>query len=126
MSRIQRPPCETYEQAELRREREALANTRRAENFARGALTHWLFWQFCPSRRCRRAHACRGDVNGCFERFSGVVGEEAKVELRANIFARQRGFSPEETAHYVGAELAHHRELEARRAQDDANPPRAG
>ncbi|MGI8525119.1 MAG: hypothetical protein ACR2K5_02915 [Pseudolabrys sp.] len=86
-------------------------------------------WTICPDKRCKRASACRGDVNTCSRRCLPLVSVEDKVWLRKAVQARLAGLSPEEAVKAAIAEVEKYRTefaaLEARTAQAEEKSPEA-
>lgn len=52
------------------------------------------FWSHCERKSCRRARACRGNADRCFDRFWPLVPGDMKVWFRDALRARQAGLSP--------------------------------
>jgi hypothetical protein len=125
MSKIERLPGETKEDAKLRAQREAQAeieaNQRATDAAWRGLFTVLRLWKFCPFKRCRHACACSGDATRCYNRFWPLVPEHTKVYLRAYITASARDELPRrEAVRHAEQELARYLAMEARDAQDKA------
>lgn len=57
----------------------------------RSLCTLLKFWRICGRAGCRRARACAGDPDACFERHWPAVSEPFKVLWRAAIQARAGG-----------------------------------
>jgi hypothetical protein len=79
MSQIKPLPGETKDDARRRAQRdvgdsaELEAHQRAYDALMRTKCTHWLFWELCALKRCRRHRACGGDVERCFARFRALV-----------------------------------------------------
>jgi hypothetical protein len=72
---------------------------RRQELEGRRALcTTLLFWHICRDKRCKRAHACAGDVAACFSRFWPQVPEDIKDTIRRMIELTRDGMPQPEAA----------------------------
>jgi hypothetical protein len=64
-----------------------------------------LFWQRCEEAGCRRAHACVGELQGCFQRHFVPLPEGTKVWMRTLISTRASGKSWPEAKRIADAEL---------------------
>lgn len=119
---FKRRPGETEEDARLRRQQEWLAaepeRKRQKEAAKRKLNTGFLFWTACSHRSCRRAQACRGDVERCFNRCWPHVPEDVKVYFRTFITAISKDkLSGPEAVQHAKQEVARWRDIEARFAQ---------
>lgn len=66
----------------------------------------FVFWQRCEEAACRRAHACVGELQGCFQRHFVPLPEGTKVWMRTLISAKASGKS------WPQAERIAHKELD--------------
>ena len=75
------------------------------------------FWTACPTKRCRRAHACVGDFNRCHAIFWPVVPQVFKVQWQAMVDAKREGRSYRQATRLADAAVADWRQREARIAK---------
>jgi hypothetical protein len=125
VTQIKRLPGETKEEAKLRSQKAAQARIDADELATKEArrmlYTAWLFWKYCPHKRCRHHCACAGDVERCHDRFWPFVPEDVKVMFRAYLTAWAGDKLPQhEALRHAGAERARYLEMEARFARRKA------
>ena len=87
---------------------------RQRDATARAQCNALQFWRWCRKKPCRRARACKGNGQECFELHWRGLPEEARVWLRTGIAARMEGLSPNQAADAADAEVARHRALTAK------------
>ena len=64
------------------------------------------FWKVCNNKRCRRAHACAGDLRACSKRHWTQVPQDVKSWIYAGITARCEGASPAEAVRIADEKMA--------------------
>jgi hypothetical protein len=65
-----------------------------------------MFWRVCAEKSCRRAKACMGDADACFERHWPWVHEGDKIFFRTVIKMRLAGLSHAEACRAAAEEVA--------------------
>jgi len=112
MSAKRRPPA---------RKRRGAEQPPEHDDYPRGRNTLFEFWRVCAEPRCRRAHACLGEPNPCFNRHWAMIPEQDKVWFRAAVKARIDGHSLEQAGRIGDAEVKRWKEIMG----EDAEPPAA-
>jgi hypothetical protein len=81
----------------------------RAAQAERSLFDAMGFWEVCRNKRCRRAHACAGDLKRCREEHWYNVPQETRSWIFTSLRAQHEGHSREEAVKIADAALARHR-----------------
>lgn len=108
-------------------QRQIEANRREERERRRELCTFLTFWQFCADPRCKRARACAGDVERCFNRFWPHVPEDTKNVIRHATQLVRDGMPPAQAAIEAKAYVAQRKRIgeatKVREAARRAAPP---
>jgi hypothetical protein len=98
---------ESYDGRLTRAQREFQEKIDRArEASGRAKCSLLRVWRHCRKAACRRAHACLGDMDECFQLNWQALPEAARVWLRAGMKARAQGLSLSQAVDAAEAEMA--------------------
>jgi hypothetical protein len=105
---------------QIEAQRENDARRREADEARRRMFSAFSLWKICNDKRCKRAHACRGDVGICMnERWHVVIPAELKAKLQKIMALLAQGIDMREAIHLASADMAR------RKPADAANMPAA-
>jgi hypothetical protein len=84
------------------------------------------FWKVCRNKQCRRARACAGNVDRCFDCFWPVVPDVLKIQIRAAREAHAAALPKPEIAAAIKRATLRWRETQASAAAAKATAEDAG